>query len=217
MTAHQNEQSAAHAGASSTNTVLAHIRAGLHAQDDPRVPGTGRIIESLVAFATSVLSVSAMGTTALLLDRPFLFPSLGATVFLLFHRSTASAASPRNTIAGHAIGIVAGLASLALFGLLDAPGVFEVGMSAERVGATALSLGLTSAAMTGFHLPHPPAGATTLIVSLGLMKSGADVGVLMLAIGVVVLITAGVHAIFGTPYPRWRPLKESGSIHRKGA
>lgn len=174
--------------------------------DDPRVPGKVLLAEAAVAFGTSVVAAGVMGMAAWWFARPFLFPSLGATVFLLFHRSTASAASPRNTLAGHAIGVGCGLFALAVFGLLQAPSVFEVGMTPARIGATALSLGLTSAGMTGLRLPHPPAGATTLIVSLGFLVSWADVAVLLVAIAGVVAIATGVHRLFGTPYPRWAPL-----------
>lgn len=184
---------------------LARLRNLLRRSDDPRVPGEGRLAETFAAFVTSVVSVAVMGSAALVLSRPFLFPSLGATVFLLFHRSTAGAASPRNTIYGHGIGVLCGLVSLALTGQLDAPSAFVQGMDGARVAATSLSLGLTSAAMTGLRVPHPPAGATTLIVSLGLITSWVDVGVLMAAIVSVVGIASIVHGLAGTPYPRWAP------------
>ena len=178
------------------------------AGDDPRVPGEGRLAETLLGFATSFTSAGLMATLALVLQRPFIFPSLGATVFLLFYRSKASAASPRNTILGHLIGAGCGIISLAAFGLLDAPSVFVSGMTWSRVGATALSLGLTSGAMAGFRLPHPPAGATTLIVSLGLLTTAEEIVVLCGAIGIAVALAALTHRIFGTPYPRWRPFDE---------
>lgn len=149
-----------------------------------------------------------MASAAVMFQKPFIFPSLGATVFLLFYRSQASAAAPRNTILGHLIGVTAGLVSLALFGLLDAPSAFESTMTWARAGAAALSLGLTTAAMTGLRLPHPPAGATTLIVSLGLLRTAEEVTVLMGAIFLIILIAAVTHRIFGTPYPLWRPFAE---------
>ena len=49
---------------------------------------------------------------------PLVFPSLGPTAFLLFHDPTLPAASPRNTLCGHAIGILCGYGSLWLMGFV---------------------------------------------------------------------------------------------------
>ncbi|MDQ4106975.1 MAG: HPP family protein [Actinomycetota bacterium] len=56
---------------------------------------------------------------------------------------------------------------------------------------------------------HPPAGATTLIVSLGLLQTTREMVTLM--IGVVVLTVAGwaINRAFGVPMPVWAA-KESG-------
>src|SRR3546814_19230426 len=94
----------------------------------------------------------------------------------------APAASPRNTICGHLIGVCAAVLSLALFGLSDAGHELSTGMSGARVGAVALSLGLTSGAMVWLKVPHPPAGANQMIISLGIL-TGADNRALLMEIG----------------------------------
>jgi CBS-domain-containing membrane protein len=131
--------------------------------------------------------LGSLGGLAAVTGAPFLFPSLGPTAFLLLELPDAPAASPRNSITGHALGVLAGLSSLALFGLLDAPSALEVGVSAPRALAGGLSLGMTSAAMILLRRVHPPAGATTLLVSLGLMTSLRDVGVLLAAVVLLAL------------------------------
>lgn len=70
---------------------------------------------------------------------------------------------------GHLIGAGFGWLGLLLFGLLDAPSALSAGVGWAHVGAAALSLGGTGGLMVLWRVPHPPAGATTLIVSLGLM------------------------------------------------
>lgn len=80
---------------------------------------------------------------------------------------------------------MAGYVSLAIFGLLDAGPAILVGVTWAQVGATALSLSLTSGVMVWLRVPHPPAGATTLIVNLGLITTVPKLVVLML--GVVLL------------------------------
>lgn len=159
----------------------------------------------LFAFVNGLVSIGLMSLVALLTDQPFVFPSLGPTAFLLFYTPTLPTASPRNTLCGHLIGAASGYASLAVFGLLDAGPAILVGVSWSRVGAAALSLALTSGLMVWLKVPHPPAGATTLIVSLGLIASVPKLGVLML--GVLLLVVQGfaINRLAGIPYPIWSP------------
>ncbi len=160
---------------------------------------------ALFSFVNGCLSIGLMALVALITHAPFLFPSLGPTAFLFFYTPTAPAASPRNTVLGHLVGAVAGWLSLALFRLTDAGPALVVGVNLPRVLAAALSLGLTSGVMVLLRAPHPPAGATTLIVSLGLMPHVWQIGVLMLA---VVLLTGQafiINRLAGLPYPLWTP------------
>jgi CBS-domain-containing membrane protein len=157
------------------------------------------------AFVNGLVSIGLMSLVALLTGQPFIFPSLGPTAFLLFYTPMVPAASPRNAICGHLIGAVAGYLSLAVFGLLDVGPSILVGVSWQRVGAAALSLALTSGVMVWLRVPHPPAGATTLIVSLGLIATIPKLCVLM--IGVVMLVAQGfvINRLAGIPYPVWAP------------
>lgn len=136
---------------------------------------------------------------------PFIFPSLGPTAFLLFYSPLQPTACPRNTLCGHLIGVVAGYFSLVTFGLVDAGPAFVVGMSWARVGAVALSLGLTAGIMVWLRVPHPPAGATTLIVSLGLITSIPKLVVLMLGVMLLVIQGFAINRLAGVPYPIWSP------------
>jgi CBS-domain-containing membrane protein len=162
-------------------------------------------ILGLFAFVNGLVSIGLMSLVALATRQPFVFPSLGPTAFLLFYTPTLPPASPRNTLCGHLIGAASGYASLAIFGLLDAGPAILVGVSWARVGAAALSLALTSGLMVWFRVPHPPAGATTLIVSLGLIATVPKLAVLML--GVLLLVVQGflINRLAGIPYPRWSP------------
>jgi CBS-domain-containing membrane protein len=157
------------------------------------------------AFLNGLLTIGILAAVAMTTDTPSLFPSLGPTAFLLFYTPHLPTASPRNTIAGHLIGVLAGYASLALFGLLHNPPALVAGVDAARVGAAALSLGLTAGVMVWLKVPHPPAGATTLIVSLGLIATIPKLGVLML--GVLLLVGQGfvINRLAGIDYPLWAP------------
>ena len=156
------------------------------------------------ALVNGIISIAVMSTAALVTGAPFIFPSLGPTAFLHFYTPTAPAASPRNTIIGHAIGAGAGYLALVIFGLTDAGPALVEGVAWDRVGAAALSLGLTSGLMVWLRAPHPPAGATTLIVSLGILPDPVDLAVLMLAVVALVGQAYVINHLAGIDYPRWR-------------
>lgn len=66
------------------------------------------------------------------------------------------------------------------------------------MAAAALSVALTTLVLTLLRKPHPPAGATTLIVSLGILSSPAQ---LLSMAGAILLITAagwGLNLLLGT-------------------
>ncbi|HEX6237378.1 MAG TPA: HPP family protein [Acidimicrobiales bacterium] len=157
------------------------------------------------AFVNGLVTIGILAAIAMVSDTPSLFPSLGPTAFLLFSTPLLPSASPRNSVIGHLIGAVSGYVSLLVFGLTDNEATIIEGVSAGRVGAAALSLALTSGLMVWLNRPHPPAGATTMIVSLGIIPTPSEIAVLMLA--VVLLVAQGyvINRLAGIDYPRWSP------------
>ncbi len=99
-----------------------------------------------------------------------------------FYTPTQPAASPRNTIIGYGVGVVASYLSLLVTGLTMAGPALVVGVTWPRVIAAALSLGLTSGLMVLLRAPHPPTGATTLIISLGILTQPWQLLLLMYSI-----------------------------------
>ncbi len=173
----------------------------------PALTGRYNSVAVLGAFAliNGCISIGLMSAAAWLTDQPLVFPSLGPTAFLLFYTPHAASASPRNTVSGHLVGVLAGYLALVLFGLRDAGPAVTTGVTAARVGAAALSLGLTAGFMVWLRVPHPPAGATTLIVSLGILHTPEQLAVLML--GVLLLVCQGIaiNRLAGLEYPLWAP------------
>jgi CBS-domain-containing membrane protein len=159
----------------------------------------------LFALVNGLIAIGAMAFVALVTGQPFVFPSLGPTAFLLFYTPMTPAASPRNTICGHAIGAAAGYLALVVFGLTEAAPALATSVTAARVGAAALSLGLTSGVMVWARVPHPPAGATTLIVSLGILREPDQLLVLMVAVALLVVQGYVINRLAGIPYPVWTP------------
>jgi CBS-domain-containing membrane protein len=55
------------------------------------------------------------------------------------------------------------------------------------------------------RVPHPPAGATTLIVSLGIFHEPRRLVILMLAMVLLVVQGFVINRLAGIPYPVWSP------------
>lgn len=166
------------------------------------------VVLSLYSFVNGCLSIGLMSALALITGQPFVFPSLGPTAFLFFYTPLAPTASPRNAVFGHLIGVAAGWGSLWLFGLLDAAPTFVAGVDGPRVGAAALSLGLTAGLMVLLKTPHPPAGATTLIISLGILHTAQQLTVLMAGVLLLTGQAIVINRLAGLPYPLWRPVEQ---------
>ncbi|MCK0162359.1 HPP family protein [Marinobacter sp. S6332] len=154
-------------------------------------------------FVNGGLSIALVAFIALVTQEAFIFPSLGATAFILFYVPMAQPASPKNTLCGHLIGALMGLLALYLFGLQDSPSAFTTHVDLPRVGAAALSLGLTSCLMVLLKVAHPPAGATALIVSLGLMPNPSQLPILMAGVLVLLVHAFLMNRLSGIPYPLW--------------
>jgi CBS domain-containing membrane protein len=163
----------------------------------------GNIGNAIYTFTGSLVAIAVAGAAAWSFDEPLLFPSLGATAFLIFETPMAEAGSPRNTAIGHAVAIGAAALSLALLGLFDGPSAFEDGVEADRIGAVALSVALTGGVLRVLRAAHPPAGATTMIVSLGLLDEPEQM--LSVAVGVLIVTVAGwlLNRAMGVPAPAW--------------
>lgn len=162
------------------------------------------IILFLYCLINGFISIAIMSVIAMWSKNPFIFPSLGPTAFLYFHSPKLPASSPRNAFMGHFIGIAAGWLSLAIFGLLDDGPTIIDGVNAHRVFAAGLSLGLTCAFMAILACPHPPAGATTLIVSLGLITSPFGLFCMMFAVLLLTIQAFCINRLAGIDYPIWK-------------
>ena len=162
-----------------------------------------RPVWALFMFLNGFVTIALLAGVAMISRTPFVFPSLGPTAFLLFFTPRTPPASPHHTIVGHAIGIACGYCALLLFGLEHAPPAMVTGVSAARVGAAALSLASTGALMILFRAAHPPAGATTLIISLGIVTQPVHLLVIEIAVAILILQAIVINRLAGIDYPLW--------------
>jgi CBS-domain-containing membrane protein len=145
---------------------------------------------------------------------PGVFPSLGPTAYLLFFTPLGRTSSPRNTVFGHAIGLVCGYAAFVATGAGALPFAEHPGIFWPRVLAAAISLSATGAFMVLLDASHPPAGATTLIVSLGIISKPRELAIIEVAVFLLVAQALAINRLAGLPYPLW---DTPARINREGA
>lgn len=158
---------------------------------------------AVYTFIGSLLTIGISGLVAWGLDEPFLFPSLGATAFLMFETPLAEVSSPRNAVIGHLVGAAVAFFWLWVFGLIDMPSAIQAGFDGERVAAIALSLAFTGGLLRLLRAAHPPAGATTVIVALGLLDNGHQMFILACGTLLVVIPAGIINRWLGVPAPLW--------------
>ena len=89
------------------------------------------------------------------------------------------------------------------FGLQDTPPAMQAGFDLSRMMAVALSLGATGGLMILLGVIHPPAAATTMIVSLGILAKPWQLVILELAVVALVAQAVVVNRLAGLLYPLW--------------
>ena len=164
-----------------------------------------RKVWAVFMFVNGFVTIGLLSLVALATGTPFVFPSLGPTAFLFFFDPRAPSASPHHAVIGHAIGILCGYGSLLLLHLEHSGSAFAVGMDGRRVLAAALSLAATGALMILLKAAHPPAGATTLLVSLGAIVQPLHLVVIEVALVLLMLQAIVINRLAGLDYPLWRP------------
>lgn len=137
------------------------------------------------------LLISTTAALAWLSGLPMLFPSLGPSAFVLALFPDSEASGPRRVIGGHVVGVLAGLLAYHLLaaGITMAASPDPASLEGLRLAASGvLATTLTAGGMLATETRHPPACATTLIVSLGLLPTLLE-GALIVG-SVVVLVIA---------------------------
>src|SRR3984885_1192315 len=165
-----------------------------------------RLVWSAYVGINGFVTIGLLALLALVTGSPFVFPSLGPTAYLFFFSPLAEASSPRNAILGHAIGLICGYAAFAVTSGFGPTFAAHGEVHLPRVLAAALALSATGAFMALFRVSHPPAGATTLIVALGIISQPRELIVIEIA---VILLTAQafvINRLAGIHYPLWRTI-----------
>jgi CBS domain-containing membrane protein len=176
-----------------------------------------RLVRSAYVFINGFITIALLALLALVSRNPFVFPSLGPTAYLLFFSPLAKASSPRNTIYGHAIGIICGYAAYVVTGAGAVPFGIHPGIFWPRILAAALSLSATGAFMVLLAVSHPPAGATTLIISLGIISKPRELAIIEVAVFLLVAQALVINRLAGLRYPFWNTSAADQPMQNGGA
>lgn len=152
----------------------------------------------------SFVTIALLTLLALLTRNPFVFPSLGPTAYLFFFTPLSESSSPRNAVFGHAIGLLCGYFAYRVTGMHPFPEGFSGEVYWPRILASALALALTGAIMVVLRVHHPPAGATTMIVSLGILAKPEYLAVIEIAVVLLAVQAFVINRLAGLPYPFWQ-------------
>jgi CBS domain-containing membrane protein len=166
------------------------------------------LVWAFYVFLNGFVTIAVLAFVAALADSPFVFPSLGPTAFLFFFNPLAEASSPRNTLCGHMIGLACGYAAYAVTGMHGFSQSAHGHLYWPRILSAALSLSTTGALMVLLRVNHPPAGATTMIVSLGILSRPWYLLVVEVAVILLTLQAFAINRLAGLPYPLWQATKE---------
>jgi len=154
----------------------------------------------------TVLGAIAWGSA-----QPFIFPSLGPTAFVLAFDRRSQRTRTYRIVGSHLIGGIAGLLAWSVVAAGVSITAVPPPLSVEGFRLTAsatVSIVLTSWTMIATDTIHPPACATTLIVSLGLLSTPLRVGIIVGSVTILVLFHAGVLSLFrrivGSDHPLYR-------------
>ena len=150
---------------------------------------TAKIPDSIWAPIMGGLLLLIVGTIGLIVGQPWLFPSLGPTAYLQVENPGLPSARFYNIIVGHYVGIIAGLIGLAVFSLWTTPSVImSHHLTPAWVGAASIAILLTIIINMVLRSSHPPAAATTLLVSLGTFRTPLEISALIAGVLVLAII-----------------------------
>jgi hypothetical protein len=171
-----------------------------------RAAAIARIPDAVWSPVVVAVLCAAAGLIGLAVGQPWLFASLGPTAFLQAHQARSRASGFYNTVVGHTVGIAVGYAMVALFSLGPATAVFATyDLTASRVWASVLAVGLTMLIQIPLKAYHPPAAATTLLITLGAFRrQWSDVIALFAGVLIVAVLGEGFRRLRERGMPEQR-------------
>ena len=155
--------------------------------------GRGDFRDEYSAGVNVFVHFGVLGIITIASGRPFLFPSLGPSAYLMATGEQPREEGAYHVIGGHTVAVAAGMIVYTIF-VHEGASTYVVfqeadpALSRELVVLSAsatLSMILTTVVMLLTKTNHPAACATTLIIALGLMGGLADAVVIIVAVAIL--------------------------------
>ncbi|MFE9172066.1 HPP family protein [Streptomyces kebangsaanensis] len=162
-----------------------------------------RLGGGLRLLVLSVLLLAGVGAVGRLVGWTVLTTTLGPTAYLLLAHPRSVSARLRSAVTGHALAVAVGLACLAVFGLWTHPSTAaEQHDTGAQIGAQALSVGLTLFLLHVCEAHHPPAAATTLLITSGISRPGPPLYGMLTGLALVLVIAPLMSAATAPKQPK---------------
>lgn len=153
-------------------------------------------------LASGMLTL-VIGLFAYRSNHPWLFPSLGPTIFIMVFMPANRMAYLFNVVAGHGVGVMGGITGVLVAGAAWEPSVVQVAtLTAEQVWASVIAVTFTVFAQIVTRAVHPPAVSTALLIGVGAFHvTFDDIGTLLVGIGLTALLGEPLRRLrlHGTP------------------
>jgi CBS-domain-containing membrane protein len=153
--------------------------------------GTQRAFNILLRAALGGLLALLAGGLSYITGSVWLFPSLGPSIFMLVESPSLKSSSLYNMTVGHLVGIISGYTLAIITGAVYVPSAFAVShLQLSHVVASSIAIALVILIHIPLKASHPPAVATTFLITLGGFKATwHDLSAIL--IGIVIIAVAG--------------------------
>ncbi|MFG3120101.1 HPP family protein [Streptomyces sp. NPDC048197] len=156
----------------------------------------GLLLGGVRLFLLSALLLAGVGMIGRAVGWVALTTTLGPTAYLLLAHPESESARLRSAVTGHGLAVAVGLASLAAFGLWSHPSIAEQHQETVlQICAQAVGVGLTLFLLHVCDAEHPPAAATTLLITSGICRPGPPLYGLLLGLALVLVLAPVLAAV----------------------
>ncbi|WP_422656671.1 HPP family protein [Methanosarcina sp. UBA5] len=161
------------------------------AKSAPSRKGVRRALYILLRSVLGDLLVLLAGGLGYITGNLWLFPSLGPSIFMLVESPHLKSSSLYNMTVGHLVGIISGYILAIITGAAYVQSPFVIGhLQLSHVVASCIAIALVILIHIPLKVSHPPAVATTFLITPGSFKATwADLSTIL--IGIVIIAVAG--------------------------
>ena len=122
-----------------------------------------------VPFVSGVL-VMIVGAVSLATGKPWLFAALGPSAVMIAATPGHATTRFHAIVLGHATALACAWLALLLLGATKSPTLFADSLPVTRVWASGIAVAMTALVQPSLRAWHPPAAATTLLLTLGVYR-----------------------------------------------